>query len=289
MSASLKLSRATVLATPYPETAPPIYGLLGEARAALDIATVPLSLSQSLLTRKPKSQTDQKFLPVVMFPGFASDQRYLKPLEIYLRNNGFYTEDWGQGFNVAGMNLSHTLEDLSESWEVEPYEGYDPEDYRGEAGVPFLCDRARDHVRERAQHWGSPVALVGWSLGGYIAREVARDLTDDVAHVVTFGTPIIGGPKYTRAAKAFLKKGLNLNWIESETKKRDAKPIQQPITAIVSKSDGVVNWQAAIDKVSPNVEHIEVDVAHLGMGFNRQVWRLTERSLRTHANKPESS
>jgi L-rhamnose isomerase len=46
----------------------------------------------------------------------------------------------------------------------------------------------------------------------------------------------------------------------------------RPITAIYSKSDGVVSWEAAIDRHSPNVRHPEVNVAQLGMGFNPTVW-----------------
>ncbi|MGB5347518.1 MAG: hypothetical protein WBN23_15230, partial [Woeseia sp.] len=53
---------------------------------------------------------------------------------------------------------------------------------------------------------------------------------------------------------------------------RESRPIRQPITAIYSKSDAVVSWQAAIDHHSADVNHIEVDAAHLGMGFNSAIW-----------------
>ena len=46
-----------------------------------------------------------------------------------------------------------------------------------------------------------------------------------------------------------------------------------PITAIVSRSDGVVGWGAAQDHFSPNVRHVEIDASHLGMGFNPAIWR----------------
>jgi L-rhamnose isomerase len=82
------------------------------------------------------------------------------------------------------------------------------------------------------------------------------------------GSPTIGGPKYTAAATYFRRRGMDLDWIEEEIKKRESRPIRQPITAIFSKSDSVVSWQATIDHHSENVTHVEVDAAHLGMGFN---------------------
>ena len=86
------------------------------------------------------------------------------------------------------------------------------------------------------------------------------------------GSPTIGGPKYTAAASFFRIRGMDLDWIEAEIAGRERQPITQPITAIVSKSDGVVSWQAAWDHHSPNVQHIEVRAAHLGMGFNPTIW-----------------
>ncbi len=257
--------------------------MIKEARTLLDISSIPISLAGSWVRRTKENKVDA--LPVIMFPGFASDQRYMKPLQTHLTNLGYQTEDWGLGVNMAGINLAHTLEQLSEGWDIEVYDGYSPETYSGEAGVPFLCDRATEQIRLRVRALGSPVALVGWSLGGYIAREVARELSEDVAHVITLGAPVLGGPKYTKAASIFRRKGFNLDWIESESAKRDSKPIQQPITAIFSKSDAIVNWPAAIDRVSPNIEHIELNVPHLGMGFNRSVWKIVERSLHQHATR----
>jgi len=270
---------------PLPESPPNSLMMLRETRTILDLGSVPLSLADSWLRRLGSHDEvmARQSLPIIMLPGFASDQRYMKPLELYLSNLGYQTEDWGLGVNMAGMNMPHTLDQLSDTWSVEVYEGYTPETYKGEGGVPYLCDRATDRIRQRANELNSQVALVGWSLGGYVAREVARELPDQVAHVITLGAPVVGGPKYTKAAKAFELKGFNLDWIESESGKRDAIPIKQPITAIISKTDAVVNWRAALDRVSPNVEHIEVDVPHLGLGFNRSTWKLIEHSLAQYA------
>ena len=272
---------------PYPTSPPSTLSFLNESRALLDIATLaPRLISAAVLNRRQKSDLDgSNCLPVILLPGFASDERYLWPLQLFLKSKGIYAEGWGLGLNLAGSNLQHELNDISKGWNVEPYEGYTPETYKGEGGVPYLCDLATDRIRKRSEQLGSPVTLVGWSLGGYIAREVARDLPEQVAHVVTMGSPVVGGPKYTRAAAFFKKKGYNLDWIESESAKRDSKPIHQPITSVVSKADGIVDWRAAIDNVSPNVEHHYVKAQHLGMGFSKEVWQIALDSIREYGRQ----
>ncbi len=237
------------------------------------------SVPGSLLRSKFSSSTVEAALPVIMFPGFGSDERSMKALGYYLRNLGYYAEGWGLGLNLAGIDLEHTLEDLSAIWELETPDNYDPSNYKGEGGVPFLCEKAIARVKERSEQFGSPVVLIGWSLGGFLARECARELSTEVTQVITFGAPIIGGPKYSRAASAFKAKGQDLDWIERSIEKRNNKLINQPITSIYSKSDGIVAAGAAIDTVNPNVKNIEVNAAHLGMGFNRKIWKIIKQSL----------
>ena len=240
----------------------------------LDVASVPLSLAT---TRGNQAAEDA--LPIMTFPGFGSDERYLIALQRYLSKLGYQVEGWGLGTNLAGANLKHSLDDLHPRWEIDPPEDYTPENYRGEGGVPFLCDKAIERVRQRSDELGSPIVLVGWSLGGYLARECARELPNEVAHVITFGAPVYGGPKYSRAAAIFKARGLDLDWIERAVDQRDDTPIQQPITAIYSKLDGIVDWSAAVDVSSPNVRNVEVTASHLGMGFNAKVWQIVADAL----------
>lgn len=114
----------------------------------------------------------------------------------------------------------------------------------------------------------------GWSLGGYMAREVARDCPDLVKHVVTLGSPVVGGPKYTAVASAFGQSGESMDDIERLVEERYETPLSVPVTAIYSKADGVVAWQARIDDRSPNVEHVEIFSPHTGLGFSPQAYRV---------------
>ena len=238
--------------------------LLLETRAALDIFRMAAPLLSSTLRRAvPRTSSH-----VIVVPGFGADDRWTRPLRTYLRNRGFEAEGWGLGKNLAGLNLRHALEDLSENWQFTP-----PDVYRGEAGVPYLCDLLAARIRERHRELDVPITLVGWSLGGYLAREAARDLPEVVDRVITLGSPVIGGPKYTAAAREFIERGLDLDWIEREIARREERPIRRPVTAIYSRSDGIVSWEAAIDRNNPHVDHVEIKASHLGMIFNPVAWR----------------
>ena len=237
--------------------------MLLESRTALDVAAMMGPLVSAQLAPRPEREGPL----VIVAPGFGAGDYSTLPLRHYLYRHGFDVEGWGLGTNLAGTNMPHDTEDLDASWE---YEARGP--YKGEGSVPYLCDRFKERVQQRHDETGRQIVLVGWSLGGYIAREAARDLPDTVVRVITMGSPTIGGPKYTAAAPFFLKKGMDLDWIEEGISARESRPIRQPITAIYSKSDAIVTWQAAIDHHSENVERIEVDAAHLGMGFNATIW-----------------
>ncbi|MBR9813638.1 alpha/beta fold hydrolase [bacterium] len=249
---------------------PPRRLMLREARVLVNLAQAlprALGVAASLPANAPA---------VIVLPGFGSSDRATWPLRRHLRQQGFAAEGWGLGTNRAGLNLPHSQDDLDPRWNIDRRD-----DYHGEASVPYLCDRITAHVQARTEQIGRPVALVGWSLGGYVAREAARMLPERVSQVVTMGSPVIGGPKYTAAAPLFRKRGMDMDWIEREIAKQDARPIQQPILAIVSRSDAVVSWAAAQDQVSPNVTHVEIDAAHLGMGFNPKIWQLVVERLRS--------
>lgn len=242
-----------------------------ESRAIIDFARMPAPLLAAKLRKRP----DTSPMRVVTVPGFGADDWSMLPLRKFLRARGFHTDGWGLGRNLGGLDKTHSLEALSDRWDVSTRERYN-----GEAGVPYMVDRLHDQLVERYSETEEPIALVGWSLGGYLAREAARDLPDMVDRVITLGSPIIGGPKYTATAKRFRELGQDLDWIEDEVARRESRPIQQPITCIYSKTDAIVDWRAAIDHHSDNVEHIEVDVAHLAFAFNSTVWDLVEDALR---------
>jgi surfactin synthase thioesterase subunit len=159
-----------------------------------------------------------------------------------VENAGFHARDWGLGFNAGN--------------------------------VPSLLEAFSAGLDRSLKRTGRPVTLVGWSLGGYIAREAARDLPEAVAKVITLGTPVFGGPRYTATADFYERQGIDVKEIERATIERYKQPLNVPVIALYSRNDGVVSWEACIDRWSPNVEHIEVKASHLGMGFARESLRI---------------
>ncbi len=244
--------------------------LLREARVLFEVATI----LGPLATGRLRETSDSNGHPVIVVPGFGADDRYTAAMRRFLRSHGHNAQGWGMGKNLAGLNLPHAVERLSDTWPVE-----ERDSYNGEACVPYLCDRFMERVDDIYEQSGEPLTLVGWSLGGYVAREAARDRPDKVRHVITLGSPVIGGPKYTATASYFRDRGMDLEWIEHVVAQRDKRPIESQVTTIYSKSDGVVAWPATIDRHSPRVRHIETNATHLGMVFNPTIWRHVSQEI----------
>ena len=249
---------------------PPSSAAVLEARALLDLVTMSAPLVRSFLNRSeaPRQQA------VMVIPGFGANDRYTWPLRAHLKSLGYATMGWGLGTNKAGLNFPHSLGDVHSRWKLQT-----KSPYRGEAGVPYVIDRLIARLDEICEESKQPIALIGWSLGGYMAREVARDRPAQISQVITLGTPVIGGPKYTLAAPAFLRRKQNLDWVERMVADREERPITVPITAVVSPSDGIVSYLAALDHLSPAVHHVQLDVAHLAFPYNSTVWSVIAEAL----------
>ena len=193
--------------------------------------------------------------PVVVFPGFTAGDLSTLVIRRFLRNAGYRVHRWRLGVN------------------------------RGR--VPRLIPKVVARTEALYERYREPVSLVGWSLGGVLAREVARERPEIVRSVVTLGSPVIGGPKYTKAA-SFYETVLreDLDAIERAVERRNQVPIRVPITAIYSRRDAVVKWEACIDRHNAHCEHIEVDASHLSLGFDPRVLRLVSRAIRESSTLP---
>lgn len=133
-------------------------------------------------------------------------------------------------------------------------------------------------VSRLAEEAGRPVALVGWSLGGVIAREVARRDPHVVSQVITYGTPVVGGPNHTVAARTY--EPAERDRVERLIEEVNAAdPIRVPVTTIFTRRDGVVSWPACIDRTTPGVRHVEVRSTHIGLGIDPDVWWVVAGAL----------
>lgn len=210
--------------------------MLFEMQAAAELANLGLNYRELTRTRARFEH------PIILFPGFGTTELAMKLLDGYLKDIGAEVYHWGIGRN----------------------HGY----------VPDLLGQMLEQVRTLSAQRATKLHLVGWSLGGYIAREVARELPELVGKVISLGTPVVGGPKYTSIGAMYAKWGFDLDAMEKDVAMREGNPIQKEILAIYSKGDNIVSWRACIDRVSPNVQHREVNGSHLGLVVNTHAYKL---------------
>jgi hypothetical protein len=98
--------------------------------------------------------------------------------------------------------------------------------------------------------------------------------------VITLGTPVEGGPKYTSIGDFYARgRGIDLDDFEAHVHNVNARGIDAPLTVVFSRSDAVVGWRAAIDRYNPHARHVEVRSSHIGLGTNPAVYRVIARTL----------
>lgn len=176
--------------------------------------------------------------PVLLLPGYMTSHRIMVPLASFLRSKNYDTYHWRHGLNRG---------------EIYRY-------------VEAVGERLEDEFDE-------PVTLIGWSLGGIIAREVARIYAPCVREIITMGTPVIGGPKYTVVGGQFTRDlDVGTEDFEDYVHSINSLGLKQPITSFYSKKDGIVGWRAAVDTYNAHARNIEVDCTHLGIGVHADVW-----------------
>jgi pimeloyl-ACP methyl ester carboxylesterase len=182
---------------------------LGEVRAPFELGAY--FVAEPLL-RQLKAGDGH---PVLVLPGFTASDRSTEPLRRTIRSLGYWTYGWQLGANLGPSEyvVSGLKARLEHIWTI--------------------------HRR--------PISLVGWSLGGIYARQLARLRPVVVRQVITLGSPFrVDGDALANA-------------------------LPVPSTAIYSRTDGIVRWQTCIDRVSERHENIEVHGSHTGLGFNPAV------------------
>lgn len=184
--------------------------------------------------------------PVMVLPGLIASDRSTGPLRRFLSDCGYHVYPWEQGFN------------------------------RGP--VADTEQRLLDRVQQiSARHDGRKVSLVGWSLGGAMARALAVGLPEHVRAVITLGSPLGGDPKATNAWRVFeMVSGLKVD--DPGLHQRLIEHPTMPFTSIFSKTDGVVHWRLSLAPQTRWSENIVVEGSHLGLGANPAVlWAIADR------------
>jgi pimeloyl-ACP methyl ester carboxylesterase len=211
--------------------APPARGLLLlEGRALLELAA--LIPAYPLLRRAPRGDGH----PVLVLPGLMASDFSTRALRGFLRAHGYQAHGW-----KLGRNLGPTPERA--------------------AGMVARLEEL--HTRH-----GRRVTLIGWSLGGIYARELARRFPSLVRQVITLASPFrdvdaTNVPRFLRAVAT--RRPLR---DQEAMRAQLSTPLPVPSTAIYSRSDAVVAWQSCQEDEGPLSENIEVASSHLGIGHH---------------------
>jgi pimeloyl-ACP methyl ester carboxylesterase len=176
--------------------------------------------------------------PVLVMPGFGASDRSTSQLRTVLRSFGHAPHGWRLGVNVGPhpetlAGIEQRLFDLHDS-------------YQGK------------------------VSLVGWSLGGVYARELAREHPDLVRQVVTMASPFRYRPgDNTHASELYDLVGPGTNpFVGQEMLEHNRPALPVPSTSIYTRTDGIVRWHLCVESEGHRRENIEVIGTHTGLGHN---------------------
>ncbi|MEE4317196.1 MAG: alpha/beta hydrolase [Erythrobacter sp.] len=211
---------------------------LSEGRAVFEFAS--FYATRPLMMGLPRGDGHA----VMTLPGFMATNNSTLPMRGLLRNLGYDAHGWDSGRNVkVNEELISRLEDQ----------------------LDRLCDDS-----------GRTVSLIGWSLGGVLARELAKLRPESVRLVMSLGSPISDDRGHTNAARLF--KFFNGDEPEKirggQFEGLDIAP-PVPTTSVLTRTDGVVHWRGSVqdpDKTNGHPsENIRVFASHLGLGVNPSV------------------
>jgi pimeloyl-ACP methyl ester carboxylesterase len=186
--------------------------------------------------------------PVLVLPGLLAEDASTATMRVFLRSLGYEVHGW-----QLGRNLGPT---------------------------PAILKGMTARLDDLHRATGRSISLVGWSLGGIFARELSRARPAPVRQVITLGSPFgLSDPDDSRANSTYRRLGvLHVSPRSLPGRERLSRPIPVPTTAIYSRLDGVVPWQACITSPGHNHENVAVYSSHLGMGHNAAVlWVIADR------------
>jgi len=181
--------------------------------------------------------------PALIVPGFVASDRTTLELRRALAEAGWRVHGWDMGWNLGAK--------------------------------PDTVERLR--ARLESIGGGRPVLLVGWSLGGLFARELARAVPDKVRALVTLGSPFSGDPKQNNVWRLY-------EWVAGH--KVDEPPIPRitgkpgvPCLALWSRKDGIVAVRAARGLDGERDKEVEVGCRHMAFAISRKATRRVVREI----------
>jgi hypothetical protein len=210
-------------------------------RAGRDLAS--LGVAWPLLTAARRGDGH----PVLVLPGWLIGDPATLLLRTALRALGHNVSGWGLGTNLGSTGR--------------------------------VVKELRSEVDRLHRVSGRRVSLIGWSLGGMYARELARAAPGSVRGIVTLGSPVVRWSPWLRTASGLADHSMRLPgtgrlsrpWAEGGS-------LRVPATSVYTRGDGVAPWASCLYEPGPRRENVEVRGSHLGLATNPAVlWLLADR------------
>ena len=218
------------------------YFLTEPLRGFADLAVLPLTAPW--LASAPRGDGHG----VLVLPGFMATDQSTVPLRQFTRRLGYATRGWNLGRNLGPTD--RVLDELPRA------------------------------LAQLSETTAGPVSVIGWSLGGIYARELARQDPARIRQVITLGSPFaLTDPVQSRADGAYRRRGhLHASTGRVPTIEQIIRPIKVPSTAVYSRRDGIVAWQACIEPETELHANVEVRCGHLGLGVDlATLWLIADR------------
>ncbi len=210
-------------------------------RAALDLA--------ALLTTWPLLATARRGdgHPVLVLPGLLTGDPATLLLRNVLRALGHNVFRWSLGTNRGSTDR--------------------------------VVRELRSRVAELHQSSGQRVSLVGWSLGGLYAQELARATPGSIRGIVTLGSPVVRGAPWVRTASGIIDRLTPLSTGAAALRPWAQRgSLRVPASSVYTRADGIVHWSWCTYPPRQRRENVEVRGSHLGLAHNPAVlWLLADR------------
>jgi len=193
--------------------------------------------------------------PVLVLPGFMASDFSTGPLRQFVDSLGYHSYTWGLGRNY---------------------------------GQVYFLDNLVEKVASIYKEHNQKVTIIGWSLGGIYARQLAKKNPKIVRQVITFGSPFRGITEPNNASWLYNLLPGRKRVVDLDPKLLNdlPKPALVPTTAIYSKEDGMVPWEVCMEAEETCIhQNIQVRGSHLGLGVNPSVLEIVaDRLLYSEAN-----
>lgn len=186
--------------------------------------------------------------PVMVLPGFMTTKSSTKLLREHIAKLGYTVYDWGMGRNLGKMEY-----------------------------LAALVERLEKIQKKHNQK----VSLIGWSLGGVFAREIAKAKPELIRQVITLGSPFqdITHPNNVAWIYTLISGGKRVEDTDWALLDNMPNPAPVPTTAIYTKEDGIVPWHVCMERKEDEWhQNVQVRGSHFGLGVNTSVfWIIADR------------